>query len=124
MLDAAPRFTIWPNNGIVSFGDTLKDANIVADISESTAATVTLAEQTGGFLVRDTNDARASFRQIAQDMRFHYVLGYTPSNDNYDGRFRKIAALESDRDVAGGRRGASRCSARGSTPAPGRSRRP
>ena len=49
MLDAAPRFAIWPNNGIVSFGDTLKDARIVADISESTAATVTLAEQTGGW---------------------------------------------------------------------------
>lgn len=49
MLDAAPRFAIWPNNGVVSFGDTLKDANIVADISESTAATVTLAEQTGGW---------------------------------------------------------------------------
>lgn len=49
MLDAAPRFAIWPNNGIVSFGDTLKDASIVADISESTAATVTLAEQTGGW---------------------------------------------------------------------------
>ena len=29
-------------------------------------------------------------RQIAQDMRFHYVLGYTPSNDNYDGRFRNV----------------------------------
>ena len=50
-----------------------------------------LAEQTGGFLVRDTNDARGSFRQIAQDMRFHYVLGYTPSNDNYDGRFRNVS---------------------------------
>jgi len=49
MLDAAPRFAIWPGNGIVSFGDSLKDANIVADISESTAATVTLAEQTGGW---------------------------------------------------------------------------
>jgi VWFA-related protein len=49
-----------------------------------------LAEQTGGFLVRDTNDARGAFRQIAQDMRFHYVLGYTPSNENYDGRFRTV----------------------------------
>jgi len=49
-----------------------------------------LADQTGGFLVRDTNDARGSFRQIAQDMRFHYVLGYTPSNENYDGRFRNV----------------------------------
>jgi VWFA-related protein len=50
-----------------------------------------LAEQTGGFLVRDTNDARGSFRQIAQDMRFHYVIGYTPSNENYDGRFRQVS---------------------------------
>ena len=50
-----------------------------------------LADQTGGFLVRDTNDARGSFRQIAQDMRFHYVIGYTPTNDNYDGRFRSVS---------------------------------
>jgi VWFA-related protein len=50
-----------------------------------------LAEQTGGFMVRDTNDARSGFRQIAQDMRFHYVLGYTPTNSNYDGRFRNVS---------------------------------
>jgi VWFA-related protein len=50
-----------------------------------------LAEQTGGFLVRDTNDARGAFRRIAQDMRFHYVLGYTPSNQDYDGRFRRVS---------------------------------
>jgi len=50
-----------------------------------------LADQTGGFMIRDTNDARAGFRQIAQDMRFHYVLGYTPTNQDYDGRFRKVS---------------------------------
>lgn len=49
MLDAAPRFAIWPGVGVVSFGDTLKDAKIVADIAESTAATITLAERTGGW---------------------------------------------------------------------------
>lgn len=49
MLDPAPRFAIWPGTGIVSFGDTLKDAKIVADIAESTAATVALAERTGGW---------------------------------------------------------------------------
>jgi len=49
MLDAAPRFAIWPNKGVVSFGDTVKDAKIVADISESTAATVQLAEAVGGW---------------------------------------------------------------------------
>jgi NAD(P)-dependent dehydrogenase (short-subunit alcohol dehydrogenase family) len=49
MLDAAPRFAIWPGKGIVSFGDSLKDAKIVADIAESTAATVQLGEAVGGW---------------------------------------------------------------------------
>ncbi|MDZ4403226.1 bifunctional aldolase/short-chain dehydrogenase [Prosthecobacter sp.] len=49
MLDPAPRFAIWPGKGIVSFGDTLKDAKIVADIAESTAATVQLGERVGGW---------------------------------------------------------------------------
>ncbi|MFN0077413.1 MAG: bifunctional aldolase/short-chain dehydrogenase [Prosthecobacter sp.] len=49
MLDAAPRFAIWPGQGIVSFGDTLKDAKIVFDIAESTAATVQLGEAVGGW---------------------------------------------------------------------------
>jgi len=49
MIDTAPRFALWPNKGIVSFGDTLKDANIVADIAESTASTVALGEAIGGW---------------------------------------------------------------------------
>ncbi|WP_395745897.1 bifunctional aldolase/short-chain dehydrogenase [Prosthecobacter sp.] len=49
MLDPAPRFVIWPSQGVVSFGDTLKDAKIVADIAESTAATVQLGESVGGW---------------------------------------------------------------------------
>lgn len=49
MLDAAPRFAIWPNHGVVSFGDTVKDANIVADIAVSTLATVQLGEAVGGW---------------------------------------------------------------------------
>ena len=28
------------------------------------------------------NDARAGFRRIAEDMRFHYVLSYSPTNDD------------------------------------------
>jgi rhamnose utilization protein RhaD (predicted bifunctional aldolase and dehydrogenase)/NAD(P)-dependent dehydrogenase (short-subunit alcohol dehydrogenase family) len=47
MLDPAPRFVIWENHGLVSFGDTVKDAKIVADISEHTAATVSLAQSIG-----------------------------------------------------------------------------
>ena len=49
MLDTAPRFAIWPKHGVVSFGSTLNEAKIVADIAEHTAATVQLAEATGGW---------------------------------------------------------------------------
>jgi VWFA-related protein len=49
-----------------------------------------LAAETGGFLIRDTNDAASEFRRIQEEMRFQYLLGYTPTNDSYDGRFREI----------------------------------
>ena len=48
MLDPAPRFALWQGHGIVAFGDTVKDAYIVADFAEHTAATVTLGEAVGG----------------------------------------------------------------------------
>jgi len=50
-----------------------------------------LAAQTGGFLIHDTNDAASAFRRIQEDMRFHYLIAYAPTNENYDGRFRKIS---------------------------------
>jgi VWFA-related protein len=49
-----------------------------------------LADETGGFLVRDTNDASPGFRRIQEDMRFYYLLSYTPSNSAFDGRYRTI----------------------------------
>lgn len=49
MLDPAPRFAIWPGCGLVSFGDTIKEADIVADIARHTAATVQLGEAVGGW---------------------------------------------------------------------------
>ncbi|HKX33343.1 MAG TPA: VWA domain-containing protein [Blastocatellia bacterium] len=50
-----------------------------------------LADQTGGFLIRDTNDLTAGLRRIDEDMRFHYVVTYVPKNPEYDGRFRQIS---------------------------------
>ena len=49
MLDPAPRFALWKDHGIVCFGDTVKDAKIVADIATATAKTVALGEATGGW---------------------------------------------------------------------------
>jgi VWFA-related protein len=50
-----------------------------------------LANETGGFLIHDTNDAASAFRRMEEDMRFHYLLAYSPSNESYDGKFRTIS---------------------------------
>jgi VWFA-related protein len=49
-----------------------------------------LAEETGGFAAVDKNDFREVFDRVVRDSSTYYVLGYHPSNDRRDGRFRKI----------------------------------
>ena len=49
-----------------------------------------LALETGGVLFDSTNNLRQGFERIDVDLRNYYLLGYTPGNDTYDGRFRKI----------------------------------
>jgi VWFA-related protein len=50
-----------------------------------------LADQTGGFLIKDTNNLNSGLKRIDEDMRSHYVLTYVPKNTDYDGRFRQIS---------------------------------
>lgn len=49
-----------------------------------------LAQETGGFLVQGSNDFDKGFRRVDEDIRNHYVLTYTSSKPEYDGRFRSI----------------------------------
>jgi VWFA-related protein len=49
-----------------------------------------LAEETGGFLVEQSNDLSSAFRRIDEDNQFHYLLTYSPKNGSFDGRFRAI----------------------------------
>jgi VWFA-related protein len=50
----------------------------------------TLAQDTGGLLFDSSNNLRQWFDRIENDLRNYYMLGYTPSNEAYDGRFRTI----------------------------------
>jgi VWFA-related protein len=50
----------------------------------------TLAEETGGFAVVNTNDFAGSFDKLIQETSTYYVLGYYPTNQKRDGRFRDI----------------------------------
>ena len=49
-----------------------------------------LAEDTGGFLIEQTNDLSSAFRRIDEDNQFHYLLTYSPKNADFDGKFRAI----------------------------------
>jgi len=51
-----------------------------------------VAERTGGreYPVRSLNDLSGVYKQVADDLRSQYSIGYYPSNDVHDGRWRKI----------------------------------
>jgi len=49
-----------------------------------------LADDTGGFLVEESNDLGSAFRRIDEDNQFHYLLTYSPKNAEFDGKFRTI----------------------------------
>jgi VWFA-related protein len=50
----------------------------------------TLAEDTGGFIVANTNDTRVPLRHVMEEVRAHYEAAYAPTSSNYDGHFRTI----------------------------------
>ncbi|MFN2529933.1 MAG: VWA domain-containing protein [Pyrinomonadaceae bacterium] len=52
----------------------------------------TLAEETGGvaFFTGDMLSLERSFTKISKELRAQYLVTYKPSNDKYDGSFRKI----------------------------------
>ena len=68
-------------------GDYQRDAVRTSDTQSGLRA---LAEDTGGFLVANSNDLRKPFQQISGDVETHYEAHYRPSLDKYDGHFRKI----------------------------------
>ncbi len=49
-----------------------------------------LADRTGGAAFFNTNDLTRALHEALEDSRITYVLGYAPSHDSWDGRFREI----------------------------------
>ena len=77
-------YTEQPMNRVVEKNEELLRYDSQGGLAE-------LAESTGGFLVRDTNDLKKAFQRIDEDQRFHYLLTYSPKNQKFDGTFRNIS---------------------------------
>jgi VWFA-related protein len=75
------------------FGSMVDEQDIGAAFSESIEASEgseSLASDSGGFSVKNTNDLASGIRRIADESQAYYLLGYNPTNTRRDGHFRKI----------------------------------
>jgi len=50
----------------------------------------TLAKDTGGVAFDNTNNLRQGFDRVESDLRNYYLIGYSSTNEKFDGRFRAI----------------------------------
>jgi VWFA-related protein len=49
-----------------------------------------LANETGGFMIDNTNDLGKGVGRMQVERTTYYLLGYQPTNDKIDGKFRKV----------------------------------
>jgi VWFA-related protein len=50
-----------------------------------------LARQTGGRLIYNTNDIGGSLRRVMEDQKGYYLIGYRPGGETFNRRFHKIS---------------------------------
>jgi len=75
------------------FGPALPEQDVgfaFAETFDAVAGSEVVASDSGGFTVRNTNDLGSGIQRIANETRVYYLLGYIPSNNTRDGKFRKI----------------------------------
>ncbi len=66
------------------------------DALDAVAGAETVATDSGGFVVRNTNDLTQGVQKIANETQAYYLLGYNPTNATRDGKFRKIQVKLAD----------------------------
>jgi len=75
------------------FGPPIADQDAGAGFMEHLEASEgaeSIAADTGGFSVKNTNDLNKGIKRIADETRSYYLIGYNPNNIALDGRFHKI----------------------------------
>jgi VWFA-related protein len=50
-----------------------------------------LSGETGGYTIKNTNDMSEGLKRILEELGNHYVITYVPTNQYFDGKFRRIA---------------------------------
>jgi VWFA-related protein len=60
-----------------------------------------MADETGGRMISVSSEKNLeqAFDQISEELRSQYTLGYYPTNNNKDGKFRKVRVETNDHDL-------------------------
>jgi VWFA-related protein len=82
-----PMYSAEFGNQAVDAGDLL---GAIADLSREGEGAVALAEKTGGFAIRDSNDFENGAARIGLESQSFYLIGYDPGDIPHDGRFRSL----------------------------------
>jgi VWFA-related protein len=91
-----------PMGFTAEFGPPIDSQDIGAMIAEQWEATEgaeNLADETGGFTVKNTNDLGGGLQRIADETQSYYLLGYHPTNTARDGKVRKIGVKVAQKSV-------------------------
>jgi VWFA-related protein len=109
-LEAAPPFPLGPprpsDEGLPDEAGTeppgakqeaLGPGAFPAGNRAASAGSERVADDTGGFVVRDTNYLAGGLRRVAEDLHAYYLLGYVSTNTARGGRYRKITVRLSPR---------------------------
>jgi len=89
--EAAARSSLRnPNPELIVGGQSalgrMEDAmrlNVVNNLDE-------LSGDTGGYTIKNTNDLGDGLRRISEELSSHYVLTYSPTNENFNGKYRNV----------------------------------
>lgn len=83
-MEDAIEIGSFPTDGSIRSTDLMNEMRLEQDSLRA------VADETGGFAVLNQNDFRSGFSRILEDNSSYYVLGYYPTNEKLDGKFRNI----------------------------------
>ena len=70
--------------------DVQDTAAVLADITREAEGSEALALDTGGFVIKNTNDIESGILRVSSESQAYYLLGYAPSDPRRDGKYRRI----------------------------------
>jgi VWFA-related protein len=84
------------------FGPAIANQDIGAAFAENlerAEGAESIAADSGGFTVKNSNDLVKGLQRIADETRVYYLIGYNPTNTARDGKFRKIEVKVAGKDM-------------------------